>query len=122
MAKLKVYVHSLEPPTLGFVDKEGAQHACAQAQTIAFQGLQRLSGLFGNCYLTDQDRETLLMVEDFCRNNGLQFEVVDMGQMSFSKKLKSRMISMKTPAVCCQEQTFYGVPKQADLERLLKSA
>jgi hypothetical protein len=60
------------------------------------------------------------MVEDFCRNNGLQYEIVDLGQMSFSKKLRSRMVSMKTPTVCCQEKTFYGVPKQTDLERLLK--
>jgi hypothetical protein len=62
------------------------------------------------------------MVEDFCRNKGLQYEVVDLGQMSFSKKLRSKMMGMKTPAVCCQEKAFYGVPKQADLEGLLKPA
>ena len=39
MAKLKVYLHSLEFPTVGFVDKEGAMHACAQAQKTAFERL-----------------------------------------------------------------------------------
>lgn len=42
MAKLKVCLHSLEFPTVGFVDKEGAMHACAQDQKTAFERLGSL--------------------------------------------------------------------------------
>jgi len=119
MAKLKVYLHSLEFPTVGFVDKEGAMHACAQAQKTAFERLGSLSGLFGNRYLNDEEREVLMRVEDFCRSNGLEFEIVDVGPMNFLSRLKLRMKGLKTPSVCCGEKVLQGVPTEEGLRRLL---
>jgi len=66
MGKLKVYVHSLEIPTVGFVDKEGALHACAKAQTTAFQGLERFSNL-GNRHLSNEEREFLMRLKIFVK-------------------------------------------------------
>ncbi len=59
MKKVKVYIHSFEFPTVGFIDKEGAMHACAQAQTTAFESLYRISGMLGNRYLTDEEKTFL---------------------------------------------------------------
>ncbi|MGC9346205.1 MAG: hypothetical protein ACP5ER_05395 [Candidatus Bathyarchaeales archaeon] len=96
MVKLEVYVCSLEIPTVGFVDKEGAMHACAQAQKTAFQGLERFSSIGGNRYLSDEEREVLMCVEDFCKDNGLEFEVVDLGIMGFLARLKLKMKGLRT--------------------------
>jgi len=120
MKKLKIYVHSLEIPTVGFVDKEGAMHACAQAQKTAFQGLERFSRIGGNRYLSDEQREVLMRVENFCKDNGLEFEVVDLGTISFLKRLKLKMKGLKTPAIGCGEKILYGVPREEDLKELLK--
>jgi hypothetical protein len=119
MAKLKVYVHSFELPTVGFVDKEGAMHACAQAQKTAFEGLGQHAGLFGQRYLPDEDREVLSRVEDFCKNNSLEYEVVDVGSMSFLAKLALRKKGIKTPAICAEEKTLCGVPSDEDMKKLL---
>jgi hypothetical protein len=121
MDKLKVYVHSLEVPTAGFVDKEGAMHACgaAQAHANAFQGLERCSGLFGNRCLSDGDMEVLMRVENFCRSNRLEYEVVDVGRMSFSAKLGLRRKGIRTPAVCAGEKTLCGVVSDEDMNKLL---
>ena len=120
MEKLKVYIHSSEIPTVGFVDKEGAMHACAQAQKTAFQGLEQFSSLFGNRYLCDEDREVLMHVEDFCKNNGLKYNIVDLGTISFLARLRLRMKGVKAPALCCGEKILYGVPSEEDLKKLLR--
>jgi hypothetical protein len=119
VVKLKVYVQSLEMPTVGFVDREGAMHACAQAQKSAFKGLERHAGLFGNRYLVDEEKETLMRIEDFCRNNHLEFDIVDLGTASLLEKVKMRVKGLKTPAVWCENRTFFGVPNEGDFKELL---
>lgn len=119
MKKLKVYIHSLEIPTVGFVDKEGAMHACARAQKTAFQGLERFSSL-GNRCLSDEQGEVLVRVEDFCNNNGLEFDVIDLGTIGFLRRLKLKMKGLKNPAIRCGEKIVYGVPSEEDFKELLK--
>jgi hypothetical protein len=119
MVKLKVYVSSFEVPTVGFIDKEGAMHACAQAQKTAFQGLEHHAGLFGQRFLPDEDREVLMRIENFCKNNALEYEVVDVGSMSFLAKLALRRKGIKTPAVCAGEKTRCGIPSDEDMKKLL---
>jgi hypothetical protein len=121
MIKLKVYVSSFEVPTVGFIDKEGAMHACAQAQKTAFQRLEHHAGLFGKRYLPDEDREVLTRIENFCKNNALEYEVVDVGSMSFLAKLALRKKGIKTPAVCAGKKTLCGIPSDEDMKKLLKS-
>ena len=119
MAELKVYVHSHELSTLQFVDKEGAMHACAQAGKTAFQGLGSVSNLLGNRYLCDEDRKALTSVEECCKGNGLEYEVIDLGAMSYLQRLRLRMKGIKTPAVCCGNKTLRGVPSEESLRGLI---
>jgi hypothetical protein len=118
---LTVYIHSFEVGTVGFVDKEGAQHACAQAQSTAFQSLARLSGLFGNNYLCDKDRETLTRVEEFCNNNRIEYAVVDMGRLPFITRLRLGMKGIKTPTTCYGSKRLQGIPCNEDLKRLINN-
>lgn len=120
--KLIVYIHSIEPSTLGFVDKEGAEHACAAAQSIAFTGLNRLAGIFGKRYLSDEDSRTLANVEEFCRDHDMEYEVRDLGQMNFLQRLKLRIRGIRTPAISCGKEVFLGAPTGEDLRRLQTSA
>lgn len=119
MDKLKVYVHSFEVPTVGFIDKEGAMHACAQAQKTAFQGLEHHADLFGKRYLSDEDREVLMRIDNFCKNNALEYEVVDVGRLSFLAKLGLRKKGIRTPAICVGEKTLCGIPSDEDMKKFL---
>jgi hypothetical protein len=119
MDKLIVYVHSYEISTLDFIDKEGAMHGCANAGVIAFQRLQSGSAMFGNRYLCDGDRQTLTCVEDFCKQKGLEYGVIDLGEMNFFGKLALRIKGIRTPAVCYRKNTFCGIPNNAILSSLL---
>jgi hypothetical protein len=120
MEKLKIYIHSSEIPTVGFVDKEGAMHACAQAQKTAFQGLGQRSSLLGNRYLCNEDEEVLMRVEDFCKNNGLEYNIIDLGTMSFLARLRLRIKGVNAPAICCGEKILYGGPSEEDLKKFLR--
>lgn len=121
MANLKVYVRSFEIPTVGFIDKEGAMHACgaAQAHANAFQGLAQHAGLFEKRCLSDEDREFVMKIDVFCQSNALKYEVVDVGTMSFFAKLGLRMKGIKTPAICVGDRTFCSIPPDKDLKKLL---
>jgi hypothetical protein len=132
MAKLKVYVHSFEVPPVGLIDKEGAtqpwahnaipwSHTGAQAQKTTFQGLESHADLFGKCYQSDEDREVLTRIDNFCKNNNLEYEVVDVRSMSFQAKLGLRTNGIKTPAICLGEKKLCGIPSEEDMKKLLKS-
>lgn len=114
--KMKVYVHSLELPTTGFVDMEGARHACAQAQKTAFTGLERFSSLFGNRYLTDEEREFLLRTDVFCKEHGLNLEIIDLGTVGFLEKLKLKIKGVTTPAICCGKRIIHRLPSEEDVK------
>jgi hypothetical protein len=120
VGKLTVYIHSFEVGTVDFVDKEGAMHACAQAQSTAFQRLAQFSGLFGNTYLCDEDRETLARVEEFCKANGLEYTIVDLGKLGRITRLRLRMKGIRTPTVCCGNVRLSGIPSDQDLRQLSK--
>ncbi|OGD47070.1 hypothetical protein A3K79_02070 [Candidatus Bathyarchaeota archaeon RBG_13_46_16b] len=114
--KMKVYVHSLELPTTGFVDMEGARHACAQAQKTAFTGLERFSNLFGNRYLSDEERGFLLRTDDFCKEHGLNLEIIDLGTVDFLRKLKLKIKGVTTPAICCGKRMIHRLPSEEDVK------
>jgi hypothetical protein len=123
LANLKVYVHSFEVPTAGFIDKEGAMHACgaAQAHANAFQGLAQNAGLFGKRCLSNEDNEVLTRIDSFCKDSATEYKVVDIGSMSFLPRLRLRMKGRhETPAICMGEKTFCGVPSDEDLKKLLR--
>jgi len=122
MAKLKVYVQSLEISAGGFVDREGTMHSfCAPGLRAAtFQGIEHLVGLFGNHCLSEEEREFLMRIDDFCKNNGLKYEVVDLRRASLSAKFRLRMKGIKTPTISFKEKVLQGIPSDEDLKKLLK--
>ncbi|MBS7616245.1 hypothetical protein KEJ45_03485 [Candidatus Bathyarchaeota archaeon] len=121
MAKIKVYVYSFSVPTVGFVDRDGAVHACAHAQKTAFEGLERISNIFGNRYLSDEDGEALERLKKFCSNNGLEFEVVDVGAMNFANKLRLRIKGVQIPSIEYRNKIFKGIPSEENLKKILEN-
>lgn len=61
-----------------------------------------------------------MRVEDFCKNNGLKYEIIDLGTASFLARLKLKMKGLETPAVSRGEKIVYGLPSEEDFKELLK--
>jgi len=104
MRKLKVYVRSYELSTLQFVDFEGGRHVCAEASKSAYSGLGSVSNLLGNRYLCDEDRKALATVEEYSKANSLEYEIKDLGRMSYLHNLVFRMKGIKTPALFYEDK------------------
>ena len=66
-----------------------------------------------------RDREVLTRVENFCKNNALKYEVIDVGNMSFLAKLALRKEGIRTPAISARKRTLCGVPSDEDMKKLL---
>lgn len=121
LEKIKVYVYSLGVPTLDFVDKEGAQHACAQAGNTAFSGLKHYPGAMDNRYLSEEEKKAILTVENFCIKKGYEFEVVDLATTGFFTKLRSKAKGlMNFPAISYGGKVIHGVPTEEELIELVK--
>lgn len=120
MEKLKVYVHSREIPTVGLVDKEGRVHACAQAQKIWAEGLEKFSGVLGRRYLSDEQMEALVQVESFCSNCDLEFEVVDLAKVHPFTRLRFWINRLQTPSISYKEKMFRGIPSTVDIKQLVR--
>ena len=119
--KIKVYVYSLTVPTVGFVDKEGAMHACAQAGNLPFEGLKHHPGSMDNRYLSDEERKAIVIVENFCKRSDCEIEIIDVAKKGFLTKMKLKAKGlMNFPAIAFKEKVIHGVPTEETLRELLK--
>ena len=119
--KIKVYVYSRTVPTLGFVDKEGAMHACAQAGSSAFSGLKNYPGSMENRYLSVEEKSAIVMVEDFCKRSGGEFEVIDVAGCGFLTKMKLKTKGLTNfPAITFKEKVIHGVPTEETLRKIIE--
>lgn len=122
LEKIKVYVYSLKVSTLGFVDKEGAQHACAQAGSTAFSGLKHYPGAMDNRYISEEEKKAIIAVENFCAKKGYEFEVVDLATAGFFTKIRLKAKGlMNFPAISYGEKIIHGVPTEDALAKLVEN-
>jgi hypothetical protein len=134
-ARLKIYVHSIRLATEPLFDKDGflsfhyaegweatfCQSSYKSAEKKFGERLERASNLFENRYLADGEREMIMRVEDFCRRNAIEFDVVDVGNLSFLEKVRGRIVGLRTPAVSCGKKLFNGIPSETNLMELCRS-
>jgi hypothetical protein len=132
---LKIYVHSIRLATEPLFDKDGflsfhyaegleatfCQSSYKSAEKKFGERLKRASNLFENRYLTDEERETIMRVEDFCRRNAIGFEVVDVANLSFLEKVRGRIVGLRTPAVSCGKKMFNSLPSRTNLKEHCRS-
>lgn len=62
-----------------------------------------------------------MQVEEFCKNNNMEYEVIDLGKKGFMERLALKMKGVKAPAVYYGEKMFRGVPCVEDLKKLLSN-
>jgi len=61
-----------------------------------------------------------MRIDNFCKNKALEYEVVDVGNMSFLARLGLRMKGVKTPAICSGEKMLCGIPSDEEVKKLLR--
>lgn len=70
----------------------------------------------GSRYLSDEEREFLLRTDDFCKEHGLNLEIIDLGTVDFLEKLKLKIKGVTTPAICCGKRIIHRLPSEEDVK------
>jgi len=98
MDKIKVYVNSVQPSSLDYIDMKSVEHPCSQAGDRAFEGMKYLPAHLSG-FLSDEEIKAIGLVKRFCEETGLEFEVVDLASRTSITKMKFILKGRKTPAV-----------------------
>lgn len=118
MDKIRVYVTSVEPSTCEYVDMHSLEHPCSQAGDRAFEGLQYLPGKSSG-FLSDDEMKTVDLVAQVSRENGLEFETIDLANSSLTVKMKFYLKGWKTPLISYKGVTLSGLSTKEELQAFL---
>ena len=118
--KIRVYVSGFEISALDYVDKDSMGHPCVTSRhgENIFTGFKHLPKGSWNGYLTDDQMKAIDVVGEFCEENGLEYEVVDISTMSFVSKMKLMFKGIKAPTIIFRGEKIEGVPTKEDLKVL----
>ena len=119
MDKITVYVQSIEPSSTNYIDMHSVEHPCSQAGNQAFTGMKHYPG-HSSGFLSDEERRTIELVEEFSREHDVKYEVVDLAKAGATVRLKFVIRSWKTPVICCGKEILLGLPTREKLESMLK--
>lgn len=117
--RIRVYVNSVEPSAVNYVDMKSIEHPCSKAGERAFEGLRSLPA-WSNGLLSEEEKKTVSLVEHFSKENRLEFEVIDLAQSGFTAKIRFLLKRWKTPTVAFKDRTIVGFPSKTELEALLR--
>jgi len=121
--KIRVYVCSMKGiSTLSFVDRESIGHPCATGDgdtSRIFSGFKHLpTGSWNGC-LSENQRKMLDTVREFCQENDLEYEVIDVADAGVKSMMKLVFKGIKAPAIVFRGKKIEGVPTKEDLKVLI---
>ncbi len=119
--KIRVYVSSFKVSALDYVDKESMGHPCVTSRHgenvfLEFKHFPKGS-LDG--YLTEYQVKVLDVLNEFCEETGLDYEVVDVANLSIIRKMKLVFKGIKAPTIIFKGKRIEGVPTKEDLKVLV---
>lgn len=119
MDKITVYVNTIEPSACNYVDMKSIEHPCSQAGERAFEGLKNLPARSSG-FLSDEEIKAVNLVQQFSRENGLEFETMDLANVGLIAKMKFYLKGWKTPVITFRGKIIKGLPTKEELEPLLQ--
>jgi len=119
--KITIYVSSFEISTLDYVDKHSMGHPCVTSHhgENVFTEFKNLPGKSWDGYLADDQMKAVGIVSEFCKENGLEYEVVDIRNTSFASKMKLMFKGIKAPTISLDGEKIKGIPTKKDLRALI---
>lgn len=120
--RIKVYVCGLkEISALDFIDKDSMGHPCVTSRhsEYIYSGFKHLpTGSWDGC-LSENQIKALNVVSEFCEQNGLEFEIVDVTRLGPIDKMKLILKGIKAPTISFKDKRIEGVPSKEDLKALI---
>ena len=116
--KIKVYINTVELSAANYVD--GALgHECDQPSQRITQITKYLPKVSSGL-ISDDERKTIELVEQFSKENGLKYEIIDLVKATLVTKLKFMLKGWRTPVVSFEKEAVVGLPTREQLESLVR--
>lgn len=119
MAKIKVYIKTVEVSALDFANVTTLGHQCDSPGERISSGMQHMPrdtrGL-----ISDEERKAIDFLEQFSEENGLDYEIIDLTKAGRMTKLKFIMKGWKVPVINVGNETILGLPTKEQLESILR--
>ncbi len=119
VARIKIYINSVEPSALDFVDVLTLGHACDCPGDRISSGVRHMpKGSSG--FISDEERKAVYLVEEFSRENGLDYEIIDLTKAGPLTRLKFVLKGWRVPVVSVEGVTIVGLPTKEQLVHMLR--
>jgi len=120
MGRIKIYINSVEPTALDFVDVLSLGHTCDHPGERISSGMQHApKGL--SDFVSDEERKTIDLVDRFSKENGLEYEIIDLAKAGQLTRLMFVVKGWKVPVVRIGRKTIRGLPSKEQLESLVRN-
>jgi len=119
MDKIRVYVNSIEPSAVDYIDMKSIAHPCSRAGDRAFEGLKNLPG-HSSGFISEEEKKTIDLVERFSRENGLEYEIIDLANAGATTQLRFIVKGWKVPIISFGKETIKGLPTKEQLESMMQ--
>jgi len=119
VARIKVYINSVELSTLDFVDPLSLGHACDQPGERISSGIKHMPKRSSG-FISEEEKKAIDLVEQISRENGLNYEIIDLARAGSMTRLKFVLKGWKVPVISIENETIIGLPTKEQLESILR--
>lgn len=118
--RIKVYISSFNISTLDYVDQKSMGHPCVTSRhgENIFAGFKHLPKGFWDGYLTENQRKAVEVIHEFCEESGLEYEIIDIENLSSLGKMRLMFKGIKAPTTIFKGEMIEGVPSKEHLRAL----
>ena len=118
MVKLKVYIKTFKISPLDVSNVLTLGHACDSPGERISAGTKHL-GRESNAWVSDESRKAIDFVDQISKENGVDYEIVDLSKAGLMTKLKFLVKGWKVPVIRVGNEAIMGLPTKEQLEALL---
>ena len=119
VARIKVYINSVELSTLDFADPLSLGHPCDQPGERISSGIKHMPK-HSSGFISDEEKKAMDLVEQISRENGLNYEIIDLARAGSMTRLKFVLKGWKVPVISIENETIIGLPTKEQLESILR--
>lgn len=121
VGKIKIYVNTVEPTALDFANVWSLGHPCDHPGERISSGIQHVPKGSYNGFISDKEREAVDLVDEFSKERGLEYEIIDLAKAGQMTRLMFVMKGWKVPVIRIGKKAIRGLPTKEQLESMLRN-
>jgi len=94
-------------------------HACDQPEERISSGTKHMPK-GSSRFISDEQRKAIDLVEQFSKENGLNYEIIDLNKAGLMTQLKFVLKGWKVPVISIENETIIGLPTKEQLGSILR--